>query len=81
MSCLAINWSWQVGYLYKLVLSGPSALHATLIVGYLTVISQVVYDDVVLVRWLWKNARKTAASFSKLLAERMPGSPQKMRRA
>jgi len=64
-SCLGLNWTWQIQFLYRLVLSGPSAIHGAFIVIYLALISQVVYDDVVLVRWLRANVDKRAADFSK----------------
>ena len=72
--CLGVNWAWQVSFIYKLVLNGPSALHGAAIAIYLGLISQVVYDDVVLTKWLWKNVHKTAALFAE--AARSP-SPKK----
>lgn len=63
-SCLGVNWAWQVQFLYTLALSGPSALHTAAIAIYLALISLVVYDDVVLVKWLYKNVHKTAAIFT-----------------
>ena len=74
--CLAVNWMWQVGFLYTLVTSSPSRLHAAAITIYLALISQVVFDDCVLVKWLWKNVHKTAAAFSE--SARSP-SPKKKR--
>jgi len=59
--CLAVNWTWQVRFLTHLATSGPSALHGACIVVYLALISLVVRDDVVLVKWLWKNVRSKSS--------------------
>ena len=64
VGCLGANWAWQVGFLCKLAGSGVSNGHALCIALYLGLISQVVYDDVVLVRWLWRNVHKTAGALS-----------------
>ena len=56
---LAINWTWQCTFLYDLVIfERTSAAHGACIALYLALISMVVYDDCVLVRWLWKNVDK-----------------------
>jgi len=68
--CLGINWTWQLGFLYKLAHSSPSWIHVFFITVYVGLISMVVYDDVVLTQWLWKNVHKTAAACS-------PRSPKK----
>ena len=52
-SCLAINWTWQTQFLWNLWWTKPSYG----IYVYLSCISMVVYDDVVLVRWLWSNVQ------------------------
>ena len=60
-SCLAINWMWQVGFV-----ASPHArkwadgdAHAVgAIYAYLAAISMVVYDDVVLTKWLLANCKK-----------------------
>ena len=57
-ACLGANWSWQLRFLYTLALSGPSAVHSVFIAIYLALISQVVYDDVVLTKWLLANCKK-----------------------
>jgi len=54
--CLAINWTWQVRFLWHLWWSNPSMG----IYIYLSFMSMVVYDDVVLVRWLWSNVQHKA---------------------
>ena len=60
-SCLAVNWGWQLRFLGRLVSAGPSPLHAAAIGVYCLLISLVVRDDVVLVRWLYKNAQSKSA--------------------
>ncbi|KAL1527102.1 hypothetical protein AB1Y20_015785 [Prymnesium parvum] len=54
--CLAINWCWQVRFLWGLYRNNPSIG----IYIYCTFMSMVVYDDVVLVRWLWNNVQRKA---------------------
>ena len=73
VGCLAVNWAWQVTFLVKLARSGPSALHCAAIALFLALITQVVYDDVVLTRWLYNNVHKTAAAFAEA------ASPKKMK--
>jgi len=83
-ACLALNWTWQLRYLYHLALSGPSALHWACIGVYLTLISQVVRDDCVLVAWLYKNVDKRAAEYSAAKREKRqngPASPKSDRKS
>jgi len=54
--CLAINWTWQVRFLWDLWWRNPSVG----IYIYIGFMSMVVYDDVVLVRWLWSNVEHKA---------------------
>lgn len=75
-ACLALNWTWQIRFLYCLVLKGPSAVHSTFIVIYLALISQVVRDDVILVRWLRSNVDKRSAEFSLTANMDMKGKEQ-----
>jgi len=56
--CLGINWTWQVRFLWDLWWRRPSVG----IYVYCSFMSMVVYDDVVLVRWLWSNVQHKAAS-------------------
>lgn len=56
VSCLAVNWTWQVWFLSRLWQSGEG--HKIKICVYVSVIALVMYDDVVLVGWLRSNARK-----------------------
>ena len=44
--CLAINWTWQVAYLYRLATTNPTPG----LLVYISAISLVVYDDCVLVK-------------------------------
>lgn len=53
--CLGLNWAWQIRYLHKLLTREVSHLHGSMIFVYLALISLVVRDDCVLVKWLWKN--------------------------
>jgi len=70
VSTLGINWLWQIQFLWKLVRSPTlGAAHAASIAIYLCLIALVVRDDIVLVKWLWKNI---TAKTSKLAEERSP---------
>jgi hypothetical protein len=73
--CLGINWSWQVAFLYRILSAGPSALHAASICVYLALISLVVRDDCVLVRWLWINAGRAWANVAEQIS-----SPKKKKK-
>jgi len=60
-SCLAINWMWQVGFVASLHARkwADGDAHAVgAIYAYLAAISMVVYDDVVLTKWLLANCKK-----------------------
>jgi len=52
-SCLAANWAWQLHYLTGLWVD----TRAYSIVAYVGVILLVVWDDIVLVKWLVGNLR------------------------
>jgi hypothetical protein len=52
-SCLAVNWTWQLAFLSRLWM-GDHRWSLPLYV-YVALISLVVYDDVVLMKWLWGN--------------------------
>lgn len=54
MACCAVNWMWQVHYLRHLI-GGPND-HWTVYL-YMVLISFVMWDDLVLNRWLLQNAR------------------------
>ena len=60
VSCLAINWAWQVWFLGALWHSGDG--HKLKICIYVAFIALVAYDDIVLVGWLRTNARKKLGS-------------------
>jgi len=53
-SCLALNWSWQVFFLTSLHSRRPSVS----LYVYVAAMSFVVYDDIVLTRWLISNVRR-----------------------
>lgn len=56
--CLAINWTWQVTFLWRLGRERPTlGLYL-----YVALISLVVVDDCILLQWLWKNVAKVYAS-------------------
>ena len=60
-SCLAINWMWQVGFVASLHArkwANGDAHAVGAIYAYLAAISMVVYDDVVLTKWLLANCKK-----------------------
>lgn len=51
-SCCTINWSWQAYYSKHLLAAG----HTWPLYAYLALICLVVYDDLVLMKWLWYKA-------------------------
>jgi len=51
-SCLALNWTWQVYFLASVYRRKPLATSV-----YVAVMGFVVYDDIVLTRWLLSNLR------------------------
>ncbi|KAK7195225.1 hypothetical protein NESM_000447600 [Novymonas esmeraldas] len=59
--CCAVNWAWQVYYLRRLLTNGND--HWTVYV-YMALISLVMWDDVVLNRWLLQHARHNACAAS-----------------
>lgn len=54
-ACLAINWLWQVQFLWRLARENPTLG----LVVYVGLISLVVADDCILLQWLWKNVGRT----------------------
>jgi hypothetical protein len=56
VACCAVNWTWQVAYLRRLI-GGPND-HWTIYV-YMLLISFVMWDDIVLMRWLRQNVQKS----------------------
>lgn len=52
-ACCAVNWSWQVYYLHRLLTTGHQSWPIML---YICLIVIVVYDDLVLNKWLWRYA-------------------------
>lgn len=55
--CCTVNWAWQVYYLRRLLLGGHD--HWTVYV-YMLLICLVMWDDLVLCRWLLNHAKSTA---------------------
>jgi len=84
--CLGVNWAWQLRYLHRLLFAqqgGVSLVHGSSIAIYLALISQVVWDDCVLVRWLWKNVGKQwavalEAQRERAATQRVPGKDKKL---
>lgn len=54
--CCAVNWSWQVYYLHRLITAGHRNWPVVL---YMCLIVVVVYDDLILNKWLWRYAINT----------------------
>jgi len=70
---LAVNWSWQVTFLSRLIYSPDLGFtHGIAIALYIGLIGLVVRDDLVLVRWLCKNVSKAAKFAAVAVVE---GSP------
>jgi len=62
-ACLGINWTWQLAFLGRLWMRDHTSLPLYV---YMALISMVVYDDIVLIKWLWANVvRKLGAAHSK----------------
>lgn len=59
--CLAVNWTWQLLFISRIVMEQPSLSLA----AYLFLIVFVVWDDCLLLRWLWYNVGKTAQGLAK----------------
>jgi hypothetical protein len=57
-SCLAINWTWQVAFLWRLAVEKPTIGLAV----YVGLISLVVIDDCTLLQWLWRNVARVYTS-------------------
>ena len=51
--CCCINWSWQVGYLKKLIFAGLWSVYL-----YIPMLAVIIRDDLVLLKWLYDNAKK-----------------------
>lgn len=51
VSCCGINWAWQLSYSYRLF---THFFHWSIIV-YMSMLGMVVYDDIVLIKWLVLN--------------------------
>ncbi|KAG5487724.1 hypothetical protein LSCM1_08089 [Leishmania martiniquensis] len=69
--CCAVNWAWQVYYLRRLLTSGHD--HWT-VYTYMFFISLVMWDDIVLNKWLLHHARNNAYAASQHLPQ-----PHRMR--
>ncbi|KAG5508325.1 hypothetical protein JIQ42_08247 [Leishmania sp. Namibia] len=64
--CCAVNWAWQVYYLRRLLISGHD--HWT-VYTYMFLISLVMWDDIVLNKWLLHHARNNAYAASQHLQQ------------
>ena len=52
-ACCALNWSWQVWFLLGLV-----RIKYFQVGAYCLLMSMLVWDDYILMRWLWGNVQK-----------------------
>lgn len=68
VACCTVNWVWQVHYLRRLIAEQD---HWTIYL-YITMICFVMWDDIVLNRWLLQNARNSANAGGLLLASAAP---------
>jgi hypothetical protein len=59
--CLAVNWTWQVLFVSRIAIEQPNLSLAV----YLFLITFVVWDDCVLLQWLWHNVGRTARGLAK----------------
>ena len=57
VTCCGFNWTWQVTYLSGLLWIKPIQ-----VLFYVALMLMLVYDDVVLMRWLWKNMQRQTQS-------------------
>ena len=55
-SC-AINWSWQLHYMYHLTFEVYKSIHWS-VATYAGAIALIVWDDIILMTWLHKNPKK-----------------------
>eukprot|EP00742_Colponemidia_sp_Colp-10_P016918 GILJ01019429.1.p1 GENE.GILJ01019429.1~~GILJ01019429.1.p1 ORF type:complete len:329 (+),score=25.09 GILJ01019429.1:202-1188(+) len=67
--CCAVNWTWQVHYLRTLILSHD---HWSIYV-YMILICFVMWDDIVLNRWLLQNFRNTSSFVSSSAGSMLAG--------
>lgn len=58
VGCCAINWTWQVYYLRRLIYHND---HWTIYL-YMILVCFVMWDDIVLNRWLLRNVKNTGAA-------------------
>lgn len=68
--CLAINWTWQLTFLWRLGRERPT-------IGlfvYIGLISLVVVDDCILLQWLWRNVARVAKLQSRSAPPDVPES-------
>eukprot|EP00796_Vickermania_ingenoplastis_P008578 gene8578-6018_t len=61
--CCAINWCWQVYYLHRLLSKG---LRHWSVYVYMVLICLVMYDDMILNKWLLRYAQNTAFAASQM---------------
>lgn len=62
--CCLFNWSWQVWFLSGLFQEKPFQ-----VIGYVALMGMLVWDDIVLMKWLFKNVVKKAKGMADDAAE------------
>lgn len=56
--CCGVNWSWQVWFL-----SSIFSEHPYQVIAFVSLMLMLVWDDLVLMKWLWKNVGKKLALY------------------
>eukprot|EP01006_Ploeotia_vitrea_P034039 TRINITY_DN65692_c0_g5_i1.p2 TRINITY_DN65692_c0_g5~~TRINITY_DN65692_c0_g5_i1.p2 ORF type:complete len:337 (+),score=40.69 TRINITY_DN65692_c0_g5_i1:38-1012(+) len=79
-SCCAMNWSWQAWYLNRLFWN----FHHFSIYLFVAMMFMIVWDDIILLKWLLKNVQTKLAEGNKpakKLANSPPSSPKRAKDA
>ena len=69
-TCCFFNWSWQVWFL-----SGIASTNPYQVFGYVALMSMLVWDDIVLMKWLFKNVVRKAG-YTCCDREKKPGTEE-----
>lgn len=76
--CCAVNWCWQAYYLHRLLSTGHR--HWSVYV-YMCMIVLVMYDDMILNKWLLRYAKNTAFAASQLQRQQQQRLAQQQQQA
>lgn len=57
--CCLMNWTWQIWFLGGLFTTSPFQ-----VIGFVALMLMLVWDDLVLMKWLWKNVQRKMSSLS-----------------